>query len=79
MKKVAIVKEGPTIVTTMTEVNQDLANGSKCKIITTSRPYLAPKKTFPSATSKDNKVATPISCYPKKRSAEDDDPPPISY
>ena len=43
-KKVAIVKEIPTIVTTMTKVTQDLADGSTCIITTTSPLYEAPIK-----------------------------------
>ena len=60
-KKVAIVKESPTVVNTMTKVTQDLADGSnKCVITTSSRPYMAPKKDCPFATSTDKKVATHI-------------------
>ena len=66
-KKVASVKESPTIVTTCTKVTQELADGSIRLITTTSLPYAAPKK----ARDPNKKVATPIRPRAtKKRSAE---------
>ena len=56
-KKVAIVKESPTIVTTCTKVTQELAGGSVCIITTTSPPYAAPIKAKETTTKK---VATPV-------------------
>ena len=68
-KKVAIVKESPTIVTTCTKVTQEHADGSICIITTTSPPFTAPIK---AKTTK--KVATPIRPRAfKKHSTDSDD------